>query len=218
MIRAVLFDFDGTVADTAKTIVETFRSTLSQAGLKEHTEAEIRATIGLPLNTSFMILENQLSLEEANKLCAIYEEIYQETAFKKLEAYDGIREVLKDVRSRGLKAAVVSSKKTRIIEEMVQALDIAEYFDVLLGEDQVENKKPAPDMALKALRLLGDIDPSEGLVLGDSTYDIRMGNTAGCHTVWASYGYGKGDDVLKENPDFIVEDPRGLAGILDRLS
>ena len=197
MIRACLFDFDGTIADTAPTIIFTFHATFEETGLADCTDDQIRATIGLPLNTSFMVLHPEIDPKRAQELCEVYRKIYAARAFKKLVMYPHIEKTLKRCQTQGMKLAVVSSKRTEMIVQMTQTLGIDTLFSVLLGEDAVLNKKPAPDMALKAL---------------------EMGERAGCHTIWAAYGYGTEEAVGPKNPDRIARAPEDVWGQIAALS
>lgn len=218
MIRACLFDFDGTIADTAPTIIFTFHATFEETGLADCTDDQIRATIGLPLNTSFMVLHPEIDPKRAQELCEVYRKIYAARAFKKLVMYPHIEETLKRCQAQGMKLAVVSSKRTEMIVQMTQTLGIDTLFSALLGEDAVLNKKPAPDMALKALELLGGIPADEAVVIGDSAYDIEMGERAGCHTIWAAYGYGTEEAVGPKNPNRIARAPKDVWGQIAALS
>lgn len=213
MYKAILFDFDGTLADTAPTIIQRFKETFALAGLPDRSEKEIRATIGLPLSTSFMKLQPTITADRALELCDIYREGYEEEAIKILRAFPGTEQVLRYLKDQGYKTAVVSSKKTDLIIEMTQALGISDLFDQLLGEDKVKHKKPAPDMALLGMELL-KADKAETLVVGDSTYDIAMAKSAGVDSVWASYGYGRREDVLQLNPDYTIGKITDLLTIL----
>lgn len=218
MIRACLFDFDGTIADTAPTIVFTFHTTFEAVGLEDRSDADIRATIGLPLDTSFMVLHPEIDRQRAQELCEIYRRTYEARAFKKLVMYPGIADLLTRCHTAGMKLAIVSSKRTEMIRQMTRQLKIDTLFDALLGEDTVIAKKPAPDMALKALNLLGDLSASSAVVIGDSPYDIQMGRRAGCATVWAAYGYGAPAAVMQEHPDRTAQTPAELWNLIESLS
>lgn len=213
MAKALLFDFDGTLADTASIIISTFHHSFKLKGIADRTDAEIKATIGLPLFNSYKKLHPELSDEDCNHLVKLYRANYLEVALKNLKAYPHVEEVLKKAKEDGYKMAVVSSKLTSLIELMVHALHFDSYFLAYIGEDQPVRKKPAPDMALLAMKKLG-VKPEESIVIGDSPYDIRMGNSAGCQTVWASYGYGSFDSVMKEKPTYRIKNIEELIDVL----
>ena len=215
MISALLFDFDGTIGDTAFTILQTFHRTFTLEGLDDRSDERICATIGLPLKDSFLVLHPEIDSKRADELCVTYRDIYRKEAFKTLKMYPGMAEMLNWLRAQGYKMAVVSSKRTELIAEMVQALRIRDLFDCLIGEDLVRHKKPAPDMALLALQKLGITNPATAVVIGDSAYDIAMGREAHTHTIWASYGYGQRAAVLKEGPEKIVENPAMIKDALE---
>lgn len=204
MVKAVLFDFDGTLADTAPVIVACFHESFKAFGLPDRTDAEIRSTIGLPLFDSFLKLQPSLSKERAKTIVAHYRDSYQDWALRVLKPYPGTEDILKGLKAQGYALAVVSSKMTYLIEKMVQALGFAKYFDLLVGEELVAHKKPAPDMDLYAMEKL-HADPKQTTMVGDSTYDIGMGNAAGIRTIWASYGYGTKEAVLSQHPTQVIQ-------------
>lgn len=213
MYRGILFDFDGTLADTAITIIKRFHEVFQECGYPDVTDKQIKDTIGLPLDTSFMILQPSIDEKRAKELCEVYRIGYEKTALSLLQAYPGTKDVLNHFREQGFKMAVTSSKKTDIIVKMIAKLGFNSYFDALLGEDTVMHKKPAPDMALKAMELL-NLKPEETIVVGDSKYDIEMGNAAGCTTIYALYGYGDPQIVAQAEPKAVVTDIYELIGVI----
>lgn len=204
MIKDILLDFDGTMGETEKTIVETFHTAIKEGGMEERGDDEIKATIGIPLLRAFKVLYPGIKEEKAQELVRLYRTNYIKKVFVTLKPMPGLLPTLKELKDRGKRLAVVSSRVTAMIEKLCVCLDIKDYFDCFIGEDLVKNPKPAPDMALLALSSLG-ASKEEALMVGDTHFDIAMGNACGIKTCWASYGYGKEDTVLPDHPTYTIK-------------
>ncbi len=217
MLKAVLFDMDGTLLDTAPDFIA-----VCQAMLKAHGRAPIddkriqdvvsggaRAMVAAtfdmdPEAPGFETLRQEF-LDRYQEHCAVF-----------TRPYDGMPELLASIEQSRLIWGVVTNKPVRFAAPIMQQLGLAERSAVLVCPDHVKNSKPDPEMLLLACSQL-KVDPSEVLFIGDDLRDIESGRAAGTKTAAVRYGYIHPDD----NPahwgaDVIVNHPSELLAVLDR--
>ena len=207
---AIIFDFDGTLADTRRGIIATAQETLRRMGLPPGDEAALAATIGLPLIENFTRGAG-LSLDDAQRAVAIYRTIFDEVAVPVIQLFPGVTETLAALAGRGIPMAVASSRGQRSLEMLMHltGLDASIPTTMVFGVEKAARPKPAPDLVYVILGHLGT-RPEETLVVGDTTFDIEMGRAAGCRTCGVSYGNQTADQLAAACPDYIIDDLRKL--------
>ena len=206
----IIFDFDGTLADTNRGITETFQATLLRMGRPQVDESRIKAVIGLPLKENFTKGADMTS-EEADEAVKIYRELFFDIAPKTVALFPGVKETLQTLSERGIPMAVASSRSNNSLRQLMQSLGIDAFIPAenVFGADDVARAKPAPDLVYAVCARLG-IKPEQALVVGDTTFDIEMGRNAGCHTCGVSYGNQSADQLAGASPDYIIADIRNL--------
>ena len=216
-LRAVLFDMDGTLVDTAPDFVavcQTLRQRYALPPLAEQTirdvvsggaKAMVQATFDLsPEDPRFEALRLEfLALYQAN--CAVHSCLF-----------DGMDQLLEDLEKSQLLWGVATNKPLRFAEPIMQQLGLAERSKVLLTPDHVTLSKPDPEMILKACEQM-QVDPKSVLYVGDDARDIEAGRAAGTRTCAVSYGYIHPHDHPSHwGADVIVDHPSELRKVLDR--
>lgn len=188
MLKALLLDLDGTLIDTPQAIVEVTQATLHELRLPPADPQAIKDGIGLPLPVALgqLIGKGPAGAAEAVE---IYRVLWRTKVSPRIPdlLYPGVREGLATLRHQGLSLAVVTGKAQDGAESTVRAAGLAEVFEVVLGYTSVPNPKPAPDLALEALRRLGQ-PPGSAVVVGDATHDLTMARRAGIRSIAVSYG------------------------------
>jgi len=211
MIKYLVFDFDGTLADTTEGILKTTEATLERMGLPAAEPSVVQQAIGLPLRGSLRAAG--VPEERLEEGVDVYHEVFYQVAPKHITIYPGVHEGLELLAARGMRMGIATSRSEPSLVMLLREHGILDYFEVLGTVGCVERPKPAPDLVQWVLERFG-ADPSEAMVIGDTTYDIQMGSAAGCRTCAVSYGNHPVDKLLTASPGLIVDDLRELADIL----
>ena len=203
--RNILFDFDGTLADTREGIVRTVQGTLQRMGYPAADPAAIAATIGLPLTDCFRRATTvpEARVEEA---AAIYRDIFPLLALEHITLFPNVLETLAKLQQCGTQMFIATSRHHVSLDPLIRQLGIEPYIPIVraYGEDPLLRPKPAPDLTLKILRD-NSLDPAESLVVGDTIYDLLMGAAAGCHTCGVTYGNQRREQLATVRPDRIID-------------
>ncbi len=200
----VIFDFDGTLADTHESIITTMAETMRVLG---HTEADaevMTSLIGLPLKEGIRRAAGIEDEQALNDAVALYRKIYKDTAPHTVKLYPGVKETLETLANKGYKLAVATSRGKDSLRQMLEVLGIAHLFTVLKADEDVINKKPAPDMVRAILYEL-KCSPSDAMVVGDTSFDIEMGNSAGVKSCGVTYGNHNRAQLIAAKADHVVD-------------
>lgn len=178
-IKAVVFDFDGTLANTLPICYDAFQNVFKTFDDKDISPKEIRAMFG-PSETG-IIREN---LSHANKEQAIelFYETYLENHKKRVKQNSDMDDLLRYLKNKGIKLGIVTGKARRSLDISLNALQMTNFFDVIVTGDDVKKPKPHPEGVVKAVSLLG-VENNEAIFIGDSDADILAGREANIFTV-----------------------------------
>jgi len=211
-IKAVLFDFDGTIFDTNKLILESWQEVFRIKG-GSRTEEEILATFGEPLVTSM----EKWFPGQSEECINIYRNYQKDIFFEKIELYEGMDELIKKLKTLGIFNAIVTSRLTSSTVNTLEKYDLARYFDVIVTCDDTQRHKPDPEPALLALEKLG-ISAEEAIMIGDSKFDIRCAHNAGIKAALVGWSEAASAGEIPENgqdaPDFVINSAEELLEIL----
>lgn len=213
MIKAVLFDLDGTLINTNELIVESFQYTFKNLLNIEVTRDEIVKTFGEPLKDTMASYDE----ERADLLVSFYRNYNENKHDKLANIFKGVKEGLISLKSRGIKLGVVTSKRMALAMRGLKLINIYDYMDVIVTPEDTEKHKPLGDPAKKACELL-EIDAEEAIMVGDSHNDILCGKNAGCSTALVKYTALSIDELMEYRPDYVIESIEDLVGICDSLN
>ncbi|MCR5033830.1 MAG: HAD-IA family hydrolase [Clostridia bacterium] len=215
MIDTVVFDFDGTIMDTNDVIIGSWQHVYRTLRGKEGDLDYILSTFGEPLEYSMETSFPEVPTEESVK---IYRDWHRERFLDMIKLFPGITEMLQEVKARGCKMGIASSRLRLTLEQGLDKYDLHKYFDAIVAVEDTENPKPAPDIVLKTLELL-DAKPENAVMVGDSRLDILCARNAGVPSVlvgWSATlaGKTKEDFAPGEAPDFIIDQPADLLELI----
>lgn len=211
--KCIIFDFDGTLADTHTGIVKTFQETIRQMGLPVPSVERVTSTIGLVLKDGLKAGVDGMTEEQAEKACEIYRRIFPETAIPCINTFPGIPEFLKSLKDRGFRLAIATSRSHHSLDILTEKLGIRDFFEGLYGAEDIVRHKPAPDLALHILKEF-KLNASDALVVGDATYDLLMGKGAGCKVCGVTWGNQSIEELQSADPEYIVSTLEELSEII----
>lgn len=211
--KCIIFDFDGTLADTRAGIVATFQETFRHMGLEVPSEAVICSTIGLTLEDGFKAALPSMTEREVKDAAAFYRKIFHDLAIPLTVAFPGAAAVLALLQSEGYRLAIATSRRSTSLSVLCDTIGLSGYFEGLYGADSVENHKPAPDLVLKILEDFR-LSPEDALVVGDATFDLLMGQRAGCKVCGVTWGNQSRGQLSSVDPDYLIDSFSELYGIV----
>ncbi len=201
-IDAFLFDLDGTLIDSSEDIYRAVLHTLKELGYPPLSKEEVIKHVGYG---GRKLLQGVLNTEDENllnKAVDIFRDYYFSNPAVYTVLYPGIEDLLKNLKEKGKKVAVITNKYEDISWEIIKKLGVENFIDVLVGGDTLPEKKPSP---MPVLYTLEKLNKEKAVMIGDSETDIKAGKEAGIETCLVLYGFGKKDIALSYNPDYIVE-------------
>ena len=216
-LRAVLFDMDGTLLDSAPDFIAICQAMRAERGLPPIADTLIRdqvsggaramvaANFAMPPETEGFETLRLEFLERYQAHCAVL-----------TRPFDGMAELLDEIEQAKLIWGVATNKPVRYAEPIMQQLGLAERSAVLVCPDHVSRSKPDPEMILLACAKMG-VEPAATLFVGDDERDIEAGRAAGCKTAAVTYGYIHPQDNPRNwGADVVVDHPLELRAVLER--
>lgn len=205
MIRTFILDFDGTIADTQSFIVHVMQLTLKERGAAPRTPAQCAATIGLPLTQCFEVLLG-IPTEEAQPYADTYRRIFDEERKPgAVQTFPHVVETIKALHQRGCRVTIATSRGRESLEHFIDDFQLNEYIAYTVCVGETEQAKPHPAPVLKTLEYLHE-QPENALVVGDTIFDIAMGQGAGCPTCGVTYGNQTRSQLEAQHPNYLIDD------------
>lgn len=211
---ALLFDLDGTLADSVELIVGAYRHAFAAHLPGAPNDEQWISGMGTPLMGQIQRLVGDDAM--VAPFLATYREFQQLNHDRLLREFEGVRDTLALLHGRGHPTAVVTSKANEGAHRAIRLLELGSYLDEVVGLDSCQRHKPDPEPVLLALDLLG-YPASEAIFLGDSPHDIRAGNAAGVTTVAALWGPFARPALEVAAPRFLLEHIRELPSLIATL-
>jgi len=205
----VLFDLDGTLADTIALILGSYahatRTVLGRAASDE----ESRGWIGMTLVDTFA----ERYPEQVDDLMAAYLEWNLAHLDTMVEAYDGVHGLLRELDAAGVRTGVVTSKRRVSAERTLHVVGLSDLVELVGTMEDTDRHKPAPDPLLRALDAVGRA-PHEVVYVGDAVFDVQAARAAGLDAVAVTWGAGAREALDAERPHALVDDMDALRAVL----
>ncbi len=212
-IKAVIFDFDGVVADTGRDIVASVRATQEQYGQPLLGHDVIMSFVG---HGAKYLIDNTLSALPEDRLAEAlswYKAYYEAHPCDRTCLYDGFKEMAAGLSENGVGMCIVTNKPEVVTKLIVAKLGVEGYFTRIVGPESVKCMKPDPEGLLVCLDAMG-VSAEDAVMVGDSYTDIQAGKAAGMHTCAVMYGYGDKDKLKAQNASFSVNSCREMYDII----
>ena len=211
-MKACIFDLDGTLTNTLESMTYSVNLTLEEMGLSKITKDQCRMFVG---NGARVLIEESLKvsgdpkasrIEEGMK---IYGRIFDQNCTYHVTPYEGIPEMLKALKDKGIQLAVLSNKPDRQTVKVVKAIFGEELFDYAQGQKEGIRRKPEPDGVWYLMEQM-HVSKEECLYIGDSEVDAATGRNAGLKTIGVLWGFRDRKTLETAGADHLIERPEEL--------
>jgi len=210
--KLILFDYDGTIVDSAKMIVKGAIEAFRMCGLPDPDPSKVRENIGKPLGTALDAYAPKGYEVNPEMINNEYRKWYEEQGRLGLQdepLYPGMFKLINDLKNHKEFNIGVATNKSRIaLNNGLNKHNLNEIFDITLTMEEAK-PKPDPDMAIQAMSKL-NIEKKSTVIVGDTINDIGLGVNAGINSIGVAWGYNSIEMLKNEGADFIVKDSKEL--------
>ncbi|MBQ7856858.1 MAG: HAD-IA family hydrolase [Alistipes sp.] len=201
--HTLLFDFDGTTANTMPAIIPCIRKVLSAEGISVSDEV-IYHNAGHSVYDAIKHISGSENEDDVARYTEAYMKLYMSEGLSMIRPFPKVMETLQQFHDHGIKMAIASNNVLSVVVPMIESFGVMKYMDTIVCSDDVENIKPAPDIALEAMRRTGT-PPEKTLVVGDSIFDIGMGVSAGTATCGVTYGCHSKQMLIEAGATYTID-------------
>ena len=212
--KYIIWDFDGTVANTNGMIIESWQATFERYLGHRMPVRDIEATFGEVLSDTIRRL---IPDEDTAEVRAYFRDYQAEHCTHMMGVFDGIKEVLGKLRELGYKNVIATSRTANSFHDYAEKLQLSDYFDETVTMEDVKNHKPDPECIEMILKRL-DAEPEEAIMIGDTKYDIGCANNAGVDSALVGWSHYVDEDAMKADgfgPTYRIAKPADLLEILE---
>ena len=199
----LIFDWDGTLADSIGRIVESMNAAAVRAGAAQSSDDAIKGIIGLALDEAIHTLYPHLEPVQVESFRQHYADIYTALDQQPSPLFEGVSESLDAFRAEGYRLAVATGKARRGLDRVLKANGWQAFFDITRAADETRGK-PHPLMLEEILGHCG-VEPQRALMVGDSAFDLQMASNAGMHSVAVGYGAMSLQALAEFGPQVCIE-------------
>lgn len=211
--REIFFDLDGTLTDPFEGITGSVQRSLKYFGIEVKDRCELKCFIGPPLWESYMKYYG-MTREEADEAVVRYREYFSVKGLYENRVYEGIPELLSELKETGLRLSVATSKPWIFSQKILEKFELAGYFDFLSGSELDGRRVNKADVIEYAIEKLGIADRSSILMVGDRLHDIEGAHKCGVKAAGVLWGYGDRAEHTEHGADYIAESIKELKEII----
>lgn len=215
MYKYAFFDLDGTLTQSEFGIVAAVVRALTHFGIDTQNKEILKKFIGPPLYVSFHDLYG-FSEEKTEEAIRIYRDYYAREGVFQAPLYDGVKEMLAELKKSGCRLVITTSKPEKLALTVAEIDGITDFFDGIIGPKLDEHN---PNKAILIRRAMQKLELTESdlermIVVGDRFYDIEAANEIGIDSIGVLYGYGNEDELSKAGAVYIVKDVKDIARVI----
>jgi len=211
-MKLIIWDFDGTLADTRPVIEAGMAHTLETLGLDPQLKEPWLKCVGLPVEEGIQRTFGHLGIG-LDQVVRAYRGFKHAEHEHLIKGFAGITELLEELRRRGIKMAIASSKRGEPLRRQLKVLGWEDHFDPLVTPDEVQAAKPDPESVRVCLDAHG-LGPEDAVMVGDTPYDLEMAQRAGVASVAVGHGFSSQEAMAAYGPRAYAPDAAALRDIL----
>ena len=219
MIKAAIFDFDGTIANTLFDLQDSINEALKMNGFsREYTFEETKYLVGsgIRILCTRALSYKEHTLEQEEQVFSDFKKCYEKNQFNKTKPYPHVVETLLKLKEKGIKLAILANKKQSNTEEITDYIFPKDLFTKVIGQQEGIPIKPDPTSLNRLISTLG-VSKDEVLYVGDSDSDMMVAQNAGVKKVGVTYGYRKKEEIEKYHPDYFIDDFEEIIQVIERI-
>ncbi len=215
MIKAVLFDLDGTLVNSLEDLANCTNDALTEFGFPKRETEEFKyfAGNGMPVMIERALPNGNKTEENINKVLKAFLKNYGEHFADNTYAYKGVPELVAELKDRGIKAAVITNKAQKSAECVVKK-NYGDLFDIIMGKTEKYPSKPSPDGALAVMKDFRVL-PQECIFIGDSLVDMQTAVNSKALPVGVLWGFRTAGELRDNGAEYIISEPKELLKILE---
>ncbi|MDY6921696.1 MAG: HAD-IA family hydrolase [Pseudomonadota bacterium] len=213
--KLIVFDWDGTLMDSLSRIADCMQAAARDLGLEPATEQQVHGVVGLALDLAIQQLHPALAPEQLLGMQERYAQHYVTAETTPSPFYQGVPELLTELRQRGKLLSVATGKSRKGLERVFAAHAVGHWFHSSRCADETRSK-PEPDMLLEILDYHG-MKPRQALMVGDTTFDLEMARRAGVDAVGVTWGAHDITRLQRHRPQTCVDSVQQLATWLQQV-
>lgn len=203
MYKLAIFDFDGTLVDSAPGIIDVMRDVVREYGLPEVILEEWRQLVGVPLERQMEVIFPDRDDSYRKEVTERYRALYDQQAIERCPLFPGLRSTLERLKNSGVRLSIVTSKRKHLVDKVIDHHGLGYYFSLILGAQEVANHKPHPEAVYLTLAHLA-MTSDDAIVIGDSIYDLDMARNAGVASIGITTGIHSREILTTAEPKCIV--------------
>ena len=211
-IRNVLFDLDGTLVDSSRTIGLSIEFALNGMQVNKTADKPVETMIGAPLLDIFRN-EFELTDEQAYAAIDLYRNHYDSLNQAGTVVYESIREVLPALKEAGYRLFIATVKPTSIADKVLSDLDLRSCFDGIAGSSMDSKRRGKSSIIAYALETFG-LDPLQSIMIGDRNQDIEGARENGMAAIGVTYGFGSREELIEAQPTHLVDHSKEIITLL----
>lgn len=216
--KVVIFDLDGTILDTLTDLKNAVNYVLKNYKLKEKTTEEIKSYVGNGIEVLMRkAMPEQIEEVEFQKAFLMFKEYYEANLQNETKPYDGIIELLKELKDDNVVLAVVSNKFQAGVDELVPVF-FKDTFKYAVGTSDEIRPKPEIDSIKYLYKELNISKEDDVYFVGDSEVDIKTARNAGIKIISVTWGFRSKESLVDYNPDYLIDEPMEIISIINKKS
>ncbi|MBA3859763.1 MAG: hypothetical protein C0507_22885 [Cyanobacteria bacterium PR.3.49] len=204
MYKLAIFDFDGTLVDSAPGIIDVMRQVVEEYELHEDILTKWRDLVGVPLGKQMEIIFPNHTEEFWLEVADRYRVIYDTKTIEICPLFPDLIAMLDSLRDAGIKISIASSKRRPLIEVVLDHHKLGHYFELVVGATDITHHKPHAESVHHTVKKLG-VQHADTVVIGDSIYDLEMAKNAGVDAIGVTTGIHSKEILITADPLYIVD-------------